>query len=376
MAISVTKLLVAKLVTAVPESALSKNRHAAEPPPKQLGLMFYNFGRKIGRKYRPIHRFLANAPVANCLKTNYRLLCFFHGMEEVVGSIPTRSTNFLAEVLALPRLLKSLLRLLPVLVVLAFVVCATAQSIPEKTSHELIHEATKLGKRKLRKLESQSNAGDVRSQLLLATAHQYGFATKPDQQIAAHWISRAAQAGEPIAQTMLGRLYVNGAGVVENQQEAITWFRRAADQGNAEGQFELAVAYDRGSGVPLDKAQAISLYQMAADSGFAPAKCALSANKGTYQSVREEPKMPRTVYAPDPEYSEAARRLKLSRTVALWVGVRENGTVGEFCVRRPAGFGLDERAVDAVRRWRFEPYERNGRRIPFGVNVETTFKLY
>jgi len=36
--------------------------------------------------------FLPDVPVANCLKTNHRLLCFFHGMEEVVGSIPTRST--------------------------------------------------------------------------------------------------------------------------------------------------------------------------------------------------------------------------------------------------------------------------------------------
>src|SRR3989442_10813640 len=36
--------------------------------------------------------FLPDVPVANCLKTNHRLLCFLHGMEEVVGSIPTRST--------------------------------------------------------------------------------------------------------------------------------------------------------------------------------------------------------------------------------------------------------------------------------------------
>jgi hypothetical protein len=48
---------------------------------------------EIGRKYRPIYRFPANIPAANHLKTNLRLPFRLHGMEEVVGSIPTRSTN-------------------------------------------------------------------------------------------------------------------------------------------------------------------------------------------------------------------------------------------------------------------------------------------
>jgi hypothetical protein len=50
---------------------------------------------EIGRKYRPIYWFPANIPAANHLKTNLRLPFRFHGMEEVVGSIPTRSTIFL-----------------------------------------------------------------------------------------------------------------------------------------------------------------------------------------------------------------------------------------------------------------------------------------
>src|SRR5438128_9795360 len=66
---------------------------ADEPPPMQP-CCFYRLKSlpEIGRKYRPIYRFQANVPVANPLKTNLRLLCCLHGMEEVVGSIPTRST--------------------------------------------------------------------------------------------------------------------------------------------------------------------------------------------------------------------------------------------------------------------------------------------
>ena len=69
---------------------------ATEPPPMQLVC----FARRriwpeIGRKYRPKYRFPANIPVANPLKTNLRLLFRLHGMEEVVGSIPTRSTKLI-----------------------------------------------------------------------------------------------------------------------------------------------------------------------------------------------------------------------------------------------------------------------------------------
>jgi len=58
----------------------------------QLGLIV-KVWPEIGRKYRPIYRFPANIPVAKHLKTNLRLPFLRHGMEEVVGSIPTRSTK-------------------------------------------------------------------------------------------------------------------------------------------------------------------------------------------------------------------------------------------------------------------------------------------
>jgi len=48
---------------------------------------------EIGRKYRPIYPVLTNVPVANYFRINLRQPFALHGMEEVVGSIPTRSTN-------------------------------------------------------------------------------------------------------------------------------------------------------------------------------------------------------------------------------------------------------------------------------------------
>jgi len=55
--------------------------------------MIQRFGKQIGSKLRHFGRFLPAPPVVSPLKINDRLLPYFHGMEEVVGSIPTRSTN-------------------------------------------------------------------------------------------------------------------------------------------------------------------------------------------------------------------------------------------------------------------------------------------
>src|ERR1700756_5134227 len=58
----------------------------------QLSLIVYNFGRKLAGNIVEYTGFRPDAPIANYLKTNLRLLFHFHGMEEVVGSNPTRST--------------------------------------------------------------------------------------------------------------------------------------------------------------------------------------------------------------------------------------------------------------------------------------------
>jgi len=44
-------------------------------------------------------------------------------------------------------------------------------------------------------------------------------------------------------------------------------------------------------------------------------------------------------------------------------------------VARRLGMGLDEKAIEAVRRWRFEPARKNGRPVAFQINVEVSFRL-
>ena len=85
---------------------------------------------------------------------------------------------------------------------------------------------------------------------------------------------------------------------------------------------------------------------------------------------------PRAIYSPDPEFSEEARKAKYQGTVVLWVIVGTDGRTHDLRVVRSLGLGLDEKAIEAIRQWRFEPGRKDGMAVAVQVNVEVTFRLY
>jgi TonB family protein len=85
---------------------------------------------------------------------------------------------------------------------------------------------------------------------------------------------------------------------------------------------------------------------------------------------------PRAVYAPDPEYSEEARRAQLQGTCALWVVVGADGKTHDVRIARSLGLGLDEKSIEAIQTWRFDPATKNGQTVAVQINVETSFRLY
>jgi len=85
---------------------------------------------------------------------------------------------------------------------------------------------------------------------------------------------------------------------------------------------------------------------------------------------------PKIIYQPDPEYSEEARKAKYSGTCMLWLVVGPDGKPRDIRVARTLGLGLDEKAIEAVRTWRFEPAMRDGRPVAVMINVEVSFRLY
>jgi periplasmic protein TonB len=85
---------------------------------------------------------------------------------------------------------------------------------------------------------------------------------------------------------------------------------------------------------------------------------------------------PRAIETPDPEYSEEARKAKFQGTVVLWLIVDQTGHPHDIRVSRSVGMGLDQKAIEAVRRWRFEPATKDGQPVAVQINVEVNFRLY
>ena len=76
-----------------------------------------------------------------------------------------------------------------------------------------------------------------------------------------------------------------------------------------------------------------------------------------------------------PQYTEEARRLGVEGDVVLEIVVRSDGSVGQVSLLQRLGSGLDQRAIDAVRQWRFAPARRRGTPVDVLVEVAVEFKL-
>jgi len=84
---------------------------------------------------------------------------------------------------------------------------------------------------------------------------------------------------------------------------------------------------------------------------------------------------PRILREVKPSYTEQARRAGVEGEVELEIVVRSDGSVGDVRVLQRLGSGLDERAIDAVRQWRFDPARRQGTPVDVVVEVSVEFKL-
>jgi protein TonB len=85
---------------------------------------------------------------------------------------------------------------------------------------------------------------------------------------------------------------------------------------------------------------------------------------------------PRVTFQPDPEYSEEARKAKFMGVCALSLIVGADGRPRDIEVARSVGLGLDEKAIEAVKMWKFDPATKDGKPVAVRINVEVTFHLY
>lgn len=85
---------------------------------------------------------------------------------------------------------------------------------------------------------------------------------------------------------------------------------------------------------------------------------------------------PQAISSPDPGYTDEARSAKKQGTCVLKLIVDSTGHPRDLRVVRGLGFGLDEKALEAVRQWRFQPALKDGRPVDVQISVEVEFHLY
>jgi periplasmic protein TonB len=85
---------------------------------------------------------------------------------------------------------------------------------------------------------------------------------------------------------------------------------------------------------------------------------------------------PTVISSVDPEYSDEARRAKYTGIVVVSLIVDTQGNPQHVSVVRRLGMGLDEKAVEAVRQYKFRPAMYQGHAVPVEVNIEVNFQIY
>jgi periplasmic protein TonB len=87
--------------------------------------------------------------------------------------------------------------------------------------------------------------------------------------------------------------------------------------------------------------------------------------------------VPVCLYCPIPQYSDEARKAKYQGSVVLDVTITPDGRAIDVRIVKDPGLGLGEKAVEAVKGWKFKPAAGpSGKIIPVRVNIEVTFRLY
>ncbi len=97
--------------------------------------------------------------------------------------------------------------------------------------------------------------------------------------------------------------------------------------------------------------------------------------RGPGDSIRAD-YPPKVIRQGEVEYSDEGRRRRINGAVTVSLLVTEEGLPAEVKVVRGLGYGLDEKAMEAVRQYRFQPAMKDGRPIAQHISVEVMFQIF
>ena len=85
---------------------------------------------------------------------------------------------------------------------------------------------------------------------------------------------------------------------------------------------------------------------------------------------------PQVIYSVDPEFSDEARRAKYQGICVVSLIVDAQGNPQAIKIARALGMGLDEKAIEAVKQYKFKPAYYQGHPVPVMINIEVNFRIY
>ena len=104
---------------------------------------------------------------------------------------------------------------------------------------------------------------------------------------------------------------------------------------------------------------------------------AASAQEPVYKVGDQGVESPKVVFEAKPSYTAGAMKAGIQGKVEMQTVVGTDGKPGDITVTQSldAEHGLDDNAVDALKKWRFEPGRKDGKAVPVQVTVDMTFTL-
>ena len=96
----------------------------------------------------------------------------------------------------------------------------------------------------------------------------------------------------------------------------------------------------------------------------------------TLRRIGGDVSAPVLIYSVEPKFTQEARSAKIGGNVLVNLIVDQNGLPTNVRVIRGVGHGLDEKAVEAVNKYRFKPAMEHGQAVPVQLNIVINFQIF
>jgi TonB family protein len=106
-----------------------------------------------------------------------------------------------------------------------------------------------------------------------------------------------------------------------------------------------------------------------------PPQGAGQAREETVYRVGDGVTAPKLISKAEPEYTEEARRAKIEGMVVLHVAIQPDGRAHNVRVTRSLDAGLDQKAMEAIEKWTFQPGQKDGKPVAVAATIEVNFRL-